>query len=62
MKEMFLAAKAAKKQVVNLTTGQKNAALEAMASALIANEADILAANALDGEPEDGQALLIPVP
>ena len=43
-------AKAAKAQVSLLTTEQKNAALEAMADALIRNESAILAANALDIE------------
>ena len=50
MKEMLLAAKAAKLQISQLTPEQKNAALEAMAAALIARSADILAANALDME------------
>ena len=48
MKEMLKKAKIAKTQVSVLTTGQKNAALEAMAAALVKNEAAILAANALD--------------
>ena len=48
MKTMLEAAKAAKTEIARLTTEQKNAALNAMADALIANEADILAANALD--------------
>ena len=48
MNQMFLAAKAAKPEVSRLTTQQKNAALEAMASALLENEAAILAANAQD--------------
>ena len=50
MKTMLENAKAAKTQIARLTTEQKNAALHAMADALIANEADILAANALDLE------------
>ena len=50
MKEMLTAAKAAKLQISQLTPAQKNAALEAMADALIARSADILAANALDME------------
>ena len=50
MKEMLTAAKAAKFHVAQLTTAQKNAALGAMADALIAHSADILAANALDLE------------
>ena len=48
MKTMLEAAKAAKTQIARLTTEQKNAALNAMADALVANEAAILAANALD--------------
>ena len=48
MKEMLTAAKAAKRQIAALTTEEKNAALNAMADALIANEDKILAANALD--------------
>ena len=48
MKEMLKKAKIAKTQVSVLTTEQKNAALEAMAAALVKNEAAILAANALD--------------
>ena len=48
MNQMFLAAKAAKPEVSRLTTQQKNAALEAMASALLENEAAILAANVQD--------------
>ena len=54
MNQMFLAAKAAKPEVSRLTTQQKNAALEAMASALLENEAAILAANALDLEAAKG--------
>ena len=50
MKEMLRSAKAAKLQIAQLTPAQKNAALEAMADALIAHTADILAANALDME------------
>ena len=48
MKEMLTAAKAAKFEISKLTTGQKNAALNAMADALVAHEAEILAANAQD--------------
>ena len=48
MKEMLKAAKAAKFEIAKLTTDQKNAALNAMADSLIANEAAILAANAED--------------
>ena len=46
--------KAAKVQVSCLTTEQKNAALMAMADALVANEERILAANALDLEKAKG--------
>ena len=48
MMEMLKHAKAAKAQVSLLTTQQKNAALEAMAASLLAHEADILEANAMD--------------
>ena len=54
MKTMLEAAKAAKTQISRLTTEQKNAALNAMADALVANEAAILAANALDMEAAKG--------
>ena len=54
MKTMLEAAKAAKTQISRLTTEQKNAALNAMADALAANEAGILAANALDMEAAKG--------
>ena len=54
MIEMLKAAKAAKVQVSCLTTDQKNAALMAMADALVANEERILAANALDLEKAKG--------
>ena len=54
MTEMLKAAKAAKVQVSCLTTDQKNAALEAMADALLKNEKKILAANALDLEKAKG--------
>ena len=54
MKTMLEAAKAAKTEITRLTTEQKNAALNAMADALIANEAEILAANALDLEAAKG--------
>ena len=48
MINMLQAAKAAKAQISQLTTQQKNAALEAMADALLANEAQILQANEQD--------------
>ncbi len=54
MKEMLTAAKAAKFQVAKLTTEEKNRALNAMAEALVAHEADILAANGLDMEAAKG--------
>ena len=54
MKTMLEAAKAAKTEITRLTTEQKNAALNAMADALIAHEADILTANALDLEAAKG--------
>ncbi len=54
MKAMLEAAKAAKTQVAILTPEQKNAALNAMADALIANQQSILDANALDMEAAQG--------
>ena len=51
---MLEKAKAAKAEVTRLTTEQKNAALHAMADALLAQEAEILAANALDLEAARG--------
>ena len=48
MKEMLEAARAAKGEIAGLTTEQKNAALNAMADALIARQDAILDANALD--------------
>ena len=54
MKNMLMAAKAAKPEISRLTTEQKNAALEAMAAALTEQEAAILAANALDLEAAKG--------
>ena len=54
MKNMLFAAKAAKLEISRLTTDQKNAALEAMAAALVANENAILAANVLDLEAAKG--------
>lgn len=54
MKEMLTAAKAAKSQISCLTTQQKNAALNAMADALLAHQATILDANAQDLESAKG--------
>ena len=54
MKTMLENAKAAKTEITRLTPAQKNAALHAMADALIAEEAAILAANALDLEAAKG--------
>ena len=54
MKTMLEAAKAAKTEITRLTPEQKNAALYAMADALIENEAAILSANALDLEAARG--------
>ena len=48
MKAMLTAAKAAKTEIACLTTEQKNAALNAMADALIRWEGPILQANAMD--------------
>ena len=55
MKLMLEAAKAAKFSVTALTTDQKNAALEAMAQALIGGQDNILAANAQDMENARGK-------
>ena len=54
MLTMLTAAKAAKMEVSQLTTAQKNAALNAMADALVQYEDKILAANALDLEAAKG--------
>ena len=54
MKSMLTAAKAAKTQISCLTTQEKNAALEAMAAALEAEQEAILAANSLDLEAAKG--------
>jgi len=54
MFDMLKAAKAAKKEVSLLTTDQKNAALNAMADALVDHTEMILAANAQDMEAAKG--------
>ena len=54
MIEMLKAAKAAKPEIARLTEQQKNAALNAMADALIANTQQILVANAEDMEKAKG--------
>ncbi len=54
MKTMLEQAKAAKAQVSCLTSAQKNAALNAMADALLEQEQAILGANALDLEAAKG--------
>ena len=54
MKTMLENAKKAKFEITRLTTQQKNAALHAMADALIANQAAILQANAADLEAAKG--------
>ena len=54
MKTMLEAAKAAKPEVARLTSAQKNAALNAMADALLAHQSRILAANAQDLEAARG--------
>ncbi len=55
MKTMLENARGAKAQISCLTTEQKNAALLAMAQALLDHEADILAANKLDLEAARGK-------
>ena len=50
MDKMLKAAKAAKSVISRLSTAEKNAALEAMADAVLSQEADILAANVRDLE------------
>ena len=54
MNKMLTAAQAAKMEIAQLTTEQKNAALLAMAQALLDNESAILAANAQDMEAAKG--------
>ena len=55
MYDMLKAAKAAKQAVCALSTEQKNQALEAMAEALLSNEASILEANARDMQAAEGK-------
>ena len=50
MKQMLMAAKAAKPRVAALTTREKNAALNAMADALLRRTGEILKANGQDVE------------
>ncbi len=59
MFDMLKAAKAAKKEVSLLTTEQKNAALLAMADALIEQTETILAANAQDMEAAKGSISIV---
>ena len=59
MLNMLCAAKAAKTEISQLTTRQKNAALYAMADALLAQKDAILAANSLD--VEQASATISPV-
>ena len=54
MIEMLKAAKAAKPEIARLSESKKNAALNAMADALIANTQQILTANAADMEKAKG--------
>ena len=54
MKTMLENARAAKAEIARLQPGQKNAALNAMADALLAHQGGILAANALDLEAAKG--------
>ena len=54
MKTMLEAAKTAKTEITRLTTEQKNAALYAMAEALVDHQEAILSANALDLEAAKG--------
>ena len=55
MYDMLKAAKAAKQAVCALSTEQKNQALEAMAGALLSNEASILEANTRDIQAAEGK-------
>ena len=54
MKQMLMAAKAAKLEVSQLSAEKKNAALEAMAAALLGDIDEILAANAQDMDAAKG--------
>ena len=54
MKKMLMAAQAAKMEIAQLTTEEKNAALLAMAQALLDNTESILTANAQDMEAAKG--------
>ncbi len=54
MEQMLKAAKAAKKEIANLSEAQKNKALALMAQALLDNANDILKANAQDIEKAKG--------
>ena len=54
MNKMLAAAQAAKMEIAQLTTEEKNAALIAMAQALLDNQDAILAANAKDMEAAKG--------
>ena len=54
MKKMLSAAQAAKMEIAQLTTAEKNAALLAMAQALLDNTDTILAANTQDMEAAKG--------
>lgn len=55
MKEMLMAAKAAKSTVGRLTTERKNAALMAMADCLLAHQVQILKENQLDLDAASGK-------
>ncbi|MBR2316182.1 MAG: glutamate-5-semialdehyde dehydrogenase [Clostridia bacterium] len=54
MIDMLKAAKAAKQEIANLTSEEKNLALNEMAVALVAAEEEILAANVIDIEKAQG--------
>ena len=63
MKQMLMAAKAAKPRVAALTTREKNAVLNAMADALLRRTGEILKANGVDayviGEIIEGEEKVI---